>query len=122
MAEMNDLRQQALDVIQEATDYLNRRENYANSPVELDVIREHRDWMGKALTVIATTSFRTPEENAELIQVAADLEQSKNRIGSFHETTPFSDVDQVLQGLDQRLSMFVGTHGPGGGNPIGWPR
>jgi hypothetical protein len=78
--------------------------------------------MGRALTVFATTSFRTPEEDAELSQFATELEQSKTRIGSFHETTPFDDVDQLLRGLNRQLNMFVGTHGPGGGNPIGGPR
>jgi hypothetical protein len=122
MAEIDDLRQQALDAIQEATDYLNHREYLVTNLEERDAIREHKDWMEEARTVFATTAFRTTEPDTEVTQLANDLSLTKKLIGSFHENSPFGDVDQSLQDLGQRLSLFVGTHGPGGGNPIGWPR
>jgi hypothetical protein len=123
VADIDVLRQQALDVITDATDYLTRRESSAVvDMVERAGIREHTLWLSQASQVIATVDFKDTENESSIERFVQYLNLSKAQIESLHEYSPYTVVDQSLRILDQHLRMFVGTHGPGGGNPIGWPR
>jgi len=123
MSNLPHVTSKALEVIRVADQYLVIRHGGTTDQVERDSIERWRaNLSSSAATVasLATASVAGHEPANNMLAEFLDLTQQ--HIQNLHETDSYLKVNVALSELENTVRLLADTHGPGGGNPIGWPR
>lgn len=117
------LTSKALEVIQNANQYLANRESWTMDQAERESIAKLReDLSASAETIAALQDAGAPDHNPANNMLVELLDLTQQHIQSLHETDNYLNVKVAFSSLDNQLRLLADTHGPGSGNPIGWPR
>lgn len=120
MANSPDLTSRALALIQRAVEFLSVRAEQTASPFELQHINDWLDTLNDSAMKISQLALtdRSADQTA-LQDLDRDLSLTEEQIRSLQENYEFADLIRTMEQLHENVSLLVGPHGPGGGNPIG---
>lgn len=113
----------ALELIGDADQYLIIRHGGTTDHAERESIARWRANLSQSAAAVAGLASAGVVGNEQANKLLAEsLDLTQQHIQNLHETDSYLKVNIALSELENTVRLLADTHGPGGGNPIGWPR
>jgi hypothetical protein len=118
MAPFYEVVQLAYLAIEQAQNYLAKREMATTTPAERDRVLQLSAELRERQFEIQSVVIETPGGKSVDPNQENKIRDTIGQINSLQDSFPITVVSQVMSTLVDNLKLLVGSGGPGGGNPI----